>query len=43
MFTAIILGDGGHRGTGYVTPIVYNVFWLTLTFHLNVLIGHQRR
>ena len=38
----IILGDGGYRSMGYITLTKIAHQLLTLTFHLNVLIGHQK-
>ena len=38
----IILGDGGHRGTGYVTVTKMAHELLTFAFHLNDLIGYQK-
>ena len=36
------LGDGGYRSMGYITLTKMAHQLLSLTFHLNVLIGHQK-
>ena len=38
----IILGDAGYHGMGYITLTKMAHQLLTLSFHLNVLIGHQK-
>ena len=38
----IILGDGGHHSMSYVTLTKMAHQLLTLTYHLNVVIGHQK-
>ena len=42
LFILYLLGDGGYRGTGYITLTKMAHELLTFDFHLNDLIGYQK-